>query len=69
MKPATIQSQWEIQNANYQRVLLLPMIDVEKVTGTRFVGMDGVPNRTCAEQAIIINQLIKPATILSQREI
>jgi len=69
MKPATIQSQWEIQDAIYQRVLLLTMINVEKVTGTRFVGMDGVPKTTSAEQPIIINQLIKPGTILSQREI
>jgi len=49
-------------------VLLVPL-DVEKVTGTRFVRMDGVPYITNAEQPIIINQLIKPGTILSQREI
>jgi len=62
-------SQREIEDARNNRVLFLPIIDVERVTVTRFVGMDGVQDGTGAEQANFIEELIKLDSTLSQREI
>jgi len=38
------------QQQSLKGVLLLPMVIVEKITGTRFVGMDGVPLKGVAYQ-------------------
>jgi len=69
MKFASTLSQREIEDAGSNRVLFLKITDVERVTVTRFVGMDGVQDGTGAEQANFIEQLIKLDSTLSQREI